>query len=175
MRRDGARGPRSAPAAPADRGAAAGGSTRPRVVFAAVVVAFVATACGGGSAPDQLLEKVASWASSARLAAENRASGATSARYTRNVLHATHAEVQQNLKALHTALYASKDSSQLAPELRAQAIAAASAVERTVGDMARAADEQPDDVAWLLDAGSRADEAGSRAKALAESAKQQQP
>jgi hypothetical protein len=144
-----------------------------RGAVVALVVSLAVVACGGGSEPDQLLDKVASWASSARLAAENRAGGATSARYTRNVLHATHAEVQQNVEALRTALDSSKDSTRLSPQLRVRALAAAAEVEEVVGDMARLADEQPDDVAALLDKASRADEAGAEAKDMADSAKKQ--
>ena len=134
------------------------------------LAATTAAACGGG--PDQTLEKVSSWAASARLAAENRAAGATSARYTRNVLHATHAELEENVRALRTALDSSADSSKLAPPLRARALAAATVVERTVGLMARSADSAPGDRGALLRLAARADSAGEVASALADSAKQ---
>lgn len=133
------------------------------------LAATAVTACGGG--PDQTLDKVASWGASARLAAENRAAGATSARYTRNVLHATHAELEENVSALHAALDSSADSSKLAPPLRARALAAATVVERTVGLMARSADSAPGDRRALLRLAARADSAGEVASALADSAK----
>ena len=137
---------------------------------ALVAPLLLLAACGGGG-PDKTLEEIASFASTARLAAENRAAGATTARYTRNVLHATHAELQQNVQALRAALDSSKDSSRLAPPLRIEAKAAAAPVEEAVAGMARVADADPQNLSALLEAGSRADEAGSAAQALADSAK----
>jgi hypothetical protein len=145
-----------------------------RSLSAALLAALAAAACGGGGGPDKTLEQVSSWAATAQLAARDRARGATSARYTQNVLHAAHAELLQNVKALTTALDSSKDSSKLAPPLRVRAKAAAADVEEAVADMTRQAERYPEDVAALLRIATRLTEPGETAQALADSAKQQQ-
>jgi hypothetical protein len=138
----------------------------------AVLAALLgAAACGSGGKADQELERVASWSATARLVAEQRASGVLSARYAGNALHAAHAELARSARSLRAALDSSSDSTTLSPADRARAIAAAVSVERTVAHMARLADSRPDDRALLLGAAAGLDPAGRLARALADSAR----
>src|SRR4051794_11388301 len=69
----------------------------------AVLLALLGlAACSAGA--DETLEQVASWGATARMAAESRASRATSARYTSDLLHAAHAELVELVPSLDEAL-----------------------------------------------------------------------
>lgn len=137
----------------------------------AVAALLGAAGCGSGGAADHELERVASWAATARLVAESRASGAISGRYTSNVLHAAHAELARSVTSLRTALLdSSADSTTLSRPARQRALGAAVDVERAVGAMARLADSLPDDHTALLGAAAGLDSAGRLARALADRA-----
>lgn len=136
----------------------------------AVALVLVVTGCDSGGKAKRELERVASWAATARLVAESRASGATSARYASNVLHAGHAELAAAAKSLRAALDSSSDSTRLSGPARARAVAAAASVERTVSLMAHLADSLPAERAALLRAAAGLDSSGRLARALADSA-----
>ena len=124
-------------------------------------------ACAGGAG--ETLEQVASWGSTARMAAESRAGGATTARYTSVVLHATHAELAAATRSLDQSLASGDGAPAMTPEQRRRALLAARDVERTVDAMAQRADRAPDDTAALRRLGIRADSDGRLAKALSDS------
>ena len=151
------------------RSASSNGKLPHRALVAALALAL--GACGGSSGPDQTLEKVASWAATARMTVQRRAAGATSARYTSNALHAAHDELQQEVQTLRASLDSSADSSTLAPPLRDEARDVAEHIATTVGALAATADATPEDYAALLrETGTLAWD-GQRAQALADSAK----
>jgi hypothetical protein len=124
-------------------------------------------ACSAGA--DETLEQVASWGATARMAAESRASRATSARYTSDLLHAAHAELVELVPSLDEALASPGGAPGLTASQRRRALLAARTAEQVVGAMARSADRAPGDVGALLGLAARADSAGRTARALADS------
>lgn len=134
---------------------------------AALLAVLSFTGCSPGA--DETLEQVASWGATARMAAESRATHATSARYTSELLHAAHAELVGLLPSLDETLATEGGAPGLTADQRRRALFAARAAERAVGAMARSADRAPGDVSALLGLAARADSAGRVAKALADS------
>ena len=126
-----------------------------------LLAAFFTTGCSQVD-PSKELQKVASWAATARLVADARLAGSVSARYTTQLLRTAIESLDQQSRSLRTA--------RLESSLRNEALQTTFALRQTVSAMSAAAD---DDIAALARYRSRLEPLERQVKALSESAARQ--